>query len=247
MIPSGVPPIPASRSVPECGRHAEIAPATSPSVISRIRAPVARTSWMELRVPRPVQDAHRHVSHRQVLDLGDRSDVFRDRRGDIQHVCGIGADGDFVHVEHRRRVEHGAAIGYRQHRDGVGHALAHQRGAVNGVDGKVAFRSVAVAHFFAVVEHWCVVLFAFADDHHPAHGNRVDQFAHRVDRRAVAALLVAAAYPAARGHGSGLGHPDQLHGQVAVRGFPARWPGVRRVVAGHRGRRRTGSLSCHGW
>ncbi|CNW61694.1 Uncharacterised protein [Mycobacterium tuberculosis] len=46
MIPSGVPPIPASRSVPECGRHAEIAPATSPSVISRIRAPVARTSWM---------------------------------------------------------------------------------------------------------------------------------------------------------------------------------------------------------
>ena len=44
MMPSGVPPIPASMSVPEPGRHAEIAPATSPSVISRIRAPVARTS-----------------------------------------------------------------------------------------------------------------------------------------------------------------------------------------------------------
>lgn len=44
MMPSGVPPIPASMSVPECGRQAEIAPATSPSVISRMRAPVARTS-----------------------------------------------------------------------------------------------------------------------------------------------------------------------------------------------------------
>ncbi len=44
MMPSGVPPMPASRSVPEFGRHAEIAPATSPSVISRIRAPASRTS-----------------------------------------------------------------------------------------------------------------------------------------------------------------------------------------------------------
>jgi hypothetical protein len=44
MMPSGVPPIPASMSVPELGRHAEMAPATSPSEISRMRAPAARTS-----------------------------------------------------------------------------------------------------------------------------------------------------------------------------------------------------------
>ena len=40
MMPSGVPPIPISRSVPESGRAAAIAPATSPSEISLIRAPV---------------------------------------------------------------------------------------------------------------------------------------------------------------------------------------------------------------
>ena len=46
MMPSGVPPMPASMSVPELGRHAEIAPATSPSEISRMRAPASRTSAM---------------------------------------------------------------------------------------------------------------------------------------------------------------------------------------------------------
>ena len=49
MMPSGVPPMPARMSVPELGRHDEIAPATSPSVISRMRAPAARTSAMSFR------------------------------------------------------------------------------------------------------------------------------------------------------------------------------------------------------
>ena len=43
MMPSGVPPVPISRSVPDSGRAAAIAPATSPSEISLIRAPVSRT------------------------------------------------------------------------------------------------------------------------------------------------------------------------------------------------------------
>ena len=179
-------------------------------------------------MPRPVQDAHRHVGHRQSLDLGDCADVVGDRRGDVQHVGGVGPDGDLVHVEHRRRVEHRAAVGHRQNRDGVGHALAHQRGAVDRVDGEVAFRAVAVADVFAVVEHRRVVLLAFADHHDAAHRHRVHQLAYRVDGRAVAALLVAAADPAAGGHGAGLGDPHQLQGQVAIRGFTARpWLAVR--------------------
>ena len=44
MIPSGVPPMPSSRSTPLPGRAAEIAPATSPSTMNLIRAPVARIS-----------------------------------------------------------------------------------------------------------------------------------------------------------------------------------------------------------
>ncbi len=44
MIPSGVPPTPYSRSMPVFGRATEIAPATSPSVMKWMRAPVRRMS-----------------------------------------------------------------------------------------------------------------------------------------------------------------------------------------------------------
>ncbi len=230
--------MPASMSVPDRYRHAEIAPATSPSVISRMRAPVVPDVLDQLGVPRAVQDADRHVAHRQALDLGDRPDVLGDRRGDVQHVRGVGSDGDLVHVEDRRRVEHRPAFGHRQHRDRVGHALAHQRGAVDRVDGEVALRAVAVADLFAVVEHRRVVLLALADDDDAAHRHRVDQLAHRVDRGAVAALLVAASHPAAGGHRAGLGDPHQLQGQVAVRGLAAR-ARVGLPLAPARGRRGT--------
>ena len=44
MIPSGVPPMPSSRSMPVSSRAAMIAPATSPSEMNRSRAPASRTS-----------------------------------------------------------------------------------------------------------------------------------------------------------------------------------------------------------
>ena len=222
MMPSGVPPIPTSRSVLVLGRHAEIAPATSPSEISRHRAPASRTSAISCLVPRPVQDAHRQIRHRHALGLGDAADVLADRRGDVDGVDGVGSDGDLVHVEHRRRVVHGPALGHREHRDRVGQALGHQRRAVDRVDGEVALRPVAVADVFTVVEHRCVVLLALADHHDAAHRHRVDQLTHGVDRRAVAALLVAAAYPAARRHGAGLGDSHEFEGEVAIWGFTTR-------------------------
>jgi succinate dehydrogenase / fumarate reductase iron-sulfur subunit len=46
MTPSGVPPMPHSRSTPVPSRAPAIAPATSPSVMRRIRAPASRISWM---------------------------------------------------------------------------------------------------------------------------------------------------------------------------------------------------------
>ncbi len=182
----------------------------------------------QLFVARPVQDAHRQVGHRRVLRLRDAADVLTDRRGDVDRVDGVGTDGDLVHVEHRRRVEHRAAFGHRQHRDGVRHALGHQGGAVDRVDGEVAVRAVSVADLLTVVEHRGVVLLALADHHHPAHRHRVDQLAHRVDRGAVAALLVAAAHPASGGHRARLGDPDQFQGEVAIGGFAA--AGVRHPV-----------------
>ena len=44
MIPSGVPPMPRSRSTPVPSRAAAMAPATSPSVMNLMRAPASRTS-----------------------------------------------------------------------------------------------------------------------------------------------------------------------------------------------------------
>ena len=55
---------------------------------------------------------------------------------------------------------------------------------------------LAVADLLAVEQHGRVVLLALADHDDAAHGDGVDQLAHRVDRGAVAAVLVAPADPA---------------------------------------------------
>ncbi len=127
-----------------------------------------------------------------------------------------GPGGQLLHVEDGRRVVHRAAVGHRHDGDRVRHALGHQRGAVDRVDGDVALRALAVADLLAVVEHRRLVLLALADDDDAVHAHRADERAHRVDRGAVAAVLVAAADPAAGGHGGRLGDPDQLEGEVAV-------------------------------
>ena len=108
--------------------------------------------------------------------------------------------------------------------------LAHQRGAVDRVDREVAVRAVAVADLLAVVEHRRVVFLALADHHDAAHRHRVDQLAHRVDRGAVAALLVAATDPAARRHRAGFRYTHKFEGEVAVRGFTTRGASWKLIV-----------------
>ena len=128
-----------------------------------------------------------------------------------------GPDGQLLHVDARTGVEHGAPFAHRDDRQGAAPAQGGRRGAVDGVDGDVGVRRGAVADLLAVVEHRRFVLLALADDDHAVHRHAAEHDAHGVDRRAVGALLVAAAHPAGRRHGRRLGHPDQLQGQVAVR------------------------------
>jgi hypothetical protein len=109
-----------------------------------------------------------------------------------------GAGDQLLHVEDRARVVHGAALGDGHDRDGVRHALGHQGGAVDGVDGDVALGALAAADLLAVEQHRRLVLLALADDDDALHRDGADQLAHRVDRRAVAAVLVAAARPTGR-------------------------------------------------
>ena len=56
MTPSGVPPIPNNRSTSVRGVAATIAPATSPSVIRKTRAPASRISRDQAVVARSRED-----------------------------------------------------------------------------------------------------------------------------------------------------------------------------------------------
>ena len=218
-MPSGVPPMPSSRSTPVPSRTAMIEPATSPSEMNLIRAPVSRISltmpsWRGRSRMTTVTS-----SGVDALGLGDPADVHRDGGVDVDEVGGLGAGDQLVHVEDRGRVEHGAAVGGGQDGDGVRHALGGQRGAVDRVHGDVDLGAGAVADPLAVEEHRGFVLLALADDDDAVHRDGGDEGPHGPDGGAVRAVLVAAADPAAGGHGGGLGDPDELQGEVAVGGL----------------------------
>ena len=219
-MPSGVPPTPSSRSMPVPSRAAMIAPATSPSVISLIRAPAARTSLDQLGMPGPVQDHHGDVLRRAALGPGHGGDVVRGRCLDVHHVRRGRAGHQLGHVEHRGRVVHRPAGADRDHGDRVRHAVGGQAGAVDRVHRDVAQRPAAVADLLAVVEHGRVVLLALADDHHAVHRHGVDEGPHRVHRGPVRAVLVAPADPAGGRHRPRLGDPGQFEREVTVRRLP---------------------------
>ena len=197
-MPSGVPPMPSSRSMPVSGRAAMIAPATSPSLMNLIRAPVARISSTSCAWRGPVEQHDGHVGGRDALGLGDLVDVLGDGVADVDDVGGLGAGDELLHVEDRGRVVHRAARRDGQHRDRVVHALGGQGRAVDRVDRDVALGAGAVADLLAVVEHRGVVLLALADDDDAVHADGGDHHAHRVDGHAVGAVLVARARPSDR-------------------------------------------------
>jgi hypothetical protein len=171
----------------------------------------------ELLVARSVEHHHGDVLRSGVLDLGHGVDVLRDGRADVDHRRRLGPGDELLHVEDRRRVVHRAAWCDREHRDGVVHPLGRQGRAVDRVDRDVALRPGAVADLLAVEQHRGVVLLALADHHDAFHLDRRDHLPHGVHRDAVGAELVAPADPAGGGERSGLGDPDELERQVAVR------------------------------
>ena len=72
MTPSGVPPMPNRMSAPESGQAVEMAPATSPSGIRRMRAPASRHLGDEVGVAVAVEDHGGEVADGLALGLGDR-------------------------------------------------------------------------------------------------------------------------------------------------------------------------------
>src|SRR5215471_15671592 len=193
IMPSGVPPVPSSKSTPVPSRAAMIAPATSPSVMSWIRAPAARTS--------EISSACRGRSRMTTVTSCEEHALAL---ATLAMLCATGAS---------RSTTSGAD---GQHGDRVWHPVGGQPGAVDRVHGDVTGGPAAVADLFAVEEHGGVILLALADHHHAVHRDRVDEHAHRVHRGTVGAVLVPTAHPPGGGHGAGLGDPDEFHGEVAV-------------------------------
>ena len=132
----------------------------------------------------------------------------------------------------------------RHDRDGVGHALGGQRGAVDRIDGDVDLGTAAVADLLAVEEHRRLVLLALADDDDALHRHGADEPAHRVDGELVRPVLVTAADLAGGGERSGLGHANEFEGQVAVGRFGPRVVSGRRVRGG--GHLRIVASGCNG-
>ena len=123
---------------------------------------------------------------------------------------------ELVHVDGRAGEEHRPALGDGDHGDRVRLADRREAGALERVDGHVHLGRLAVADLLAVVEHRRLVLLALADDDDAAHGDGVEHRAHRVDRRLVGGVLVAAADPAPAAERGRLGHADELEGEVPI-------------------------------
>ena len=90
--------------------------------------------------------------------------------------------------------------------------------ALERIDRDVDGRWLAVADLLAVEEHRRLVLLPLADDDDAVHRHGVEHVAHRVDRRLVGRVLVAAPDPAPGGERGRLGDADELEREVAVGG-----------------------------
>jgi hypothetical protein len=162
-----------------------------------------------------VEDHRGDVLDPLALGLRDRVQVGLHRGVEVDDVTGLRTHRDLVHVDAGARVEHGAALGERDHRDGVVAPERGERRAVDRVDRDVAGRA-AGADLLAVEQHGRLVLLALTDHHHALHRHGVEHEAHGVDRGAVGAVLVAPTQPTAGRQRGGLGGPGQVHGEVAV-------------------------------
>ena len=185
-------------------------------MIRRMRAPASRTSFIAsswrgrssmTTITSPIDPPLRSAISFKVSGSG-RS---RSSRSAISSP-----PGHLFHVDAGAGVEHRAALGEGDDRDRARHPQRAEAGPLERVDGDVDDRRRAVADLLAVVEHRRLVLLALADDDGAVHRDRVEDVAHRVDGGLVGGDLVAAADPAGRGEGGGLGDADELEREVAV-------------------------------
>src|SRR3984957_17137312 len=149
--------------------------------------------------------------------FGKLREIVGRTRIDVDRATGSRSHGDLVHVDARAGVEHRASLRKCDDRQCPVAAHRSERRSVDGVDRDVHEWWATVTDLLAVVEHRRVVLFAFTDHHNTVHGNAAEDEAHRIDRRTVGRVLVAATGPACRGDGRCFSHTNQFERDIAVR------------------------------
>ena len=167
-------------------------------------------------VARTVEHNHHHVADRGPLALGHQPHRLPQGAVQVEQVGDLGRAGHLLHVHARAGIEHRPPRRQRDHRQCARHPVGGERRALERVDRDVHLRGRAVTDVLAVVEHRCFVLLPLADHDHAVHAHRVQHVAHAVDRRLVGRLLVAHPHQRRSGQRRGLGHADELQGQVAV-------------------------------
>jgi len=192
-----------------------MAPATSPSEISLMRAPTSRTWSMISRLPVAVQDDDDQVAGMQPLRLRDPAQVPVHRHLDVDHAPGPAAHHQLLHVVDVGG-EHRAALGQGDHGQRAGLALGGEAGAVDRVHGHVHLGLHAVADLLAEVQHRRLVLLTLPDHDGPEHVHGGQRRAHRVHGALVQVFMVAPALQRRGRERRLLGHPQQLEGQVAI-------------------------------
>ena len=170
----------------------------------------------QVGVSRPIEHHDGQLAERLVLGASNRVEIVAHRFGDVDCAACVGPDGDLVHVHERPGVEHRAALGDGDHAERIASPERGERRAVDRVDRHVGHGFAAVADVLAVEEHRRFVFFAFADHDDAVHAHRVEQVAHRVDRRAVGGILVASSDPLRCCESRRFRHPHELHRQVSV-------------------------------
>ena len=169
-----------------------------------------------LLVPVAVEHDHHEVADADPLLLGHQLERLADRPVQVEQVRQVARCGHLQHVDAGPGVEHRAALGESDRGNRVRKTLGAQLGSLERIDGDVDLGRRSVADVLAVVEHGRLVLLALADHDHAVHGHGVEQHPHRVHRRAVGALLVAAPDPAGAGKRGVLGRTHELHREVAI-------------------------------
>ncbi len=125
------------------------------------------------------------------------------------------ADRNLVHVD-IGRIQKAAVIGHRQHRQRVAAALCGDRRAFKRVERDVDLRPVTGADLFADIQHRRLVALAFADHHGAVDREAVQPGAHRIDRRLVGRLFVAAPHQPRRRQRRQFGDAHNLEREIAI-------------------------------